>query len=110
MAATATSASSPVTLFPELPSGRKRRPAHTKEPHVRGTGRATPGNRRSMNTTITLTPLVEELFERLIESGRGDSNSDVARKAVVAMAIEAFGEDFVRQLEAELDGKETRNA
>lgn len=72
--------------------------------------RRTAGNRRHPTTTISLSPLVEELLEQLIETGVVESNSEAARRAVELLARQELGDERVDEIARTIQGKETPSA
>lgn len=96
------------TLFP-APSAAQR-PARARQQGVRGKARATPGNRQNRTTTITLTPVLEEVLEQLVSGGRARSLGEAVRQALTVYGTQELGAEAMAAIERELEGKESLNA
>lgn len=108
MARLANSSSASATLFP-APSAAQR-PARARQQGVAGKARATPGNRQTRTTTITLTPVIEEILERLIAGGTHRSIGEASREALMAYGIRELGAGTIEEIEREIDGRESLSA
>lgn len=75
-----------------------------------GKARATPGNRQNRTTTITLTPVLEEVLEQLVSGGRARSLGEAVRQALTVYGTQELGADLMAAIEREVEGKEPLNA
>lgn len=103
-----TPSASSATLFP-APSVAQR-PARARQEGVAGRARATPGNRQNRTTTITLTPVLEEVLEQLVSGGRARSLGEAVRQALTVYGTQELGAETIAAIERDVEGKETLNA